>query len=102
MWLIQQMPTGWHHDGLFMGLHWLWWLFWILVVLGVAWAFWRLVRDGETRQREDSNRETAEDILRRRFSEGEIDEDEFRRRLRTLRESAESRGSGDGPAPGDA
>lgn len=98
MWLMQRMPTGWHHDGVFMGLHWIWWLFWILVVFGVVWAFWRLVRDQGTRSSDEPRSETAEDILRRRFSEGGIDEDEFRRRLRALRESTES---GDGPASGE-
>lgn len=99
MWLIAQMPTGWHHDGLFMGLHWIWWLFWIFVAFAVVWAFWRVVRDEGTRSRDEPRRETAEDVLRRRFSEGEIDEDEFRRRLRALRESDES---GDGSASGEA
>jgi putative membrane protein len=98
MWMIAQMPTGWHHDGVFMGLHWFWWLFWILVVLGVVWAFWRLVRSERRRDGEKPRSETAEEILRRRFSEGEIDEDEFRRRLRALQEST---GSGGGPASGE-
>lgn len=97
MWLIAQMPTGWHHDGFFMGLHWFWWLFWIFVVLGVVWAFWRLVSSERRRDGEETRSETAEEILRRRFSEGEIDEDEFRRRLRALQESTESEG---GPASG--
>jgi putative membrane protein len=86
MWMIQ-MPSGWHHGGLFMGLHWLWWIFWILVVLVIGWAFWRLVRDERTRDREETRREDAEEVLRRRFSAGEIDEDEFLHRMHLLRES---------------
>lgn len=94
MWLIQQVPWNWHHEGLYMGMHWLWWLFWILVALVLVWMFWRLLRDGGTRGREEPRRETAEEVLRRRFSEGEIDEEEFRRRIRLLRESREpGRGS---------
>ena len=88
MWLMmQQMPSGWHHQGLYMGMHWLWWLFWVLVVLLVVGAFWRFVRDERTRYREDGRRDAAEEVLRRRSSEGELDEDEFRRQMRLLRQS---------------
>ena len=101
MWMIQQMPSSWHHQGLYMGMHWLWWLFWLLIVLLVAWAFWRLVRDERERDRETSRREAAEETLRRRFSEGAIEEEEFLRRMRVLRESSHPEGeepSGDGGA----
>jgi uncharacterized membrane protein len=90
MWTMQQMPSSWHHQGLYMGMHWLWWLFWLLVVLLVAWAFWRLVRDERERDRETSRREAAEEILRRRFSEGEIEEEELLHGIRLLRESRSS------------
>lgn len=82
-----QTPGGWHHQGLFMGMHLLWWLFWILTAAVVLWAFWRVVRDRRSRQREEDRREEAEEVLRRRFGEGEIDEDEFLHRMHLLRES---------------
>lgn len=97
MWMLQ-MPTGGHHEGLYMGLHWGWWLFWILVVLVLGWAFWRLARDERRRDRDEKHREDAEEVLRRRFSEGDIDEDEFLHRMRRLRESR----APDGPPPGDS
>lgn len=81
-----QAPFGWH-QGLHMGMHWLWWLFWILVAAAVVWAAWRVVRGGTGGDRGPTRREAPEEVLRRRFSQGEITEDEFRRRLRVLRES---------------
>lgn len=87
MFLLAQVPGRWHHEGLFMGLHWPWWLFWILVALVVVWAFWRLVRDERERRERSSEREAAEETLRRRFAEGEIGEEEFLDRMRLLRES---------------
>lgn len=91
MWtMMTQMPTTWHHDGHLIGLHWAWWLFWIAVVFLIVWSFWRLVRDERTRDREEGRRENAEEVLRRRYSEGEIDEDEFRHRMRVLGETGGS------------
>lgn len=84
---LAQMPGSWHHEGLFVGMHWLWWLFWILVMVVVVWAFVRLARDERSRRDRASEREAAEEALRRRFAEGEIGEDEFLHRMRLLRES---------------
>ena len=92
MWLIQ-MPSGWHHGGLFMGsMHWLWWIFWALVLAVIGWALWRLVREARSRDVEEKRRETAEESLRRRYGEGEIEEDEFLHRMRVLRESRSPEG----------
>jgi uncharacterized membrane protein len=82
-----QAATSWHHQGLYMGMHWLWWIFWIAVALIVLWVFLRLGTDERSRRTEQGRREAAEDVLRRRFSEGEIDEDEFLHRMRLIRES---------------
>lgn len=92
MWLVQaRTPTPWHHDGLFMHMHWIWWIVWIALILLVAWGLVRLV--GEERARRDAGawREAAEDVLRRRFGAGEIDEGEFLHRLRLIRESKASK-----------
>lgn len=86
MWMTE-VPSSWHHGGLYLGAHWMWWLFWIFVTVVVAWAFLRLVRDERSRDRWEVRREGAEEILRRRFGEGEIDEDEFLHRMHLLRES---------------
>lgn len=98
MWLIQaRTTTSWHHEGLFMHMHWIWWVVWIVLILLVVWGFVRLVGEERSRRDERLRREAAEDVLRRRFSEGEIDEDEFLHRMQLLRESRSSR---DGPAQG--
>lgn len=86
MWYLQ-MPDAWHHEGLYMGMHWLWWLFWLFTIAVVVWAFVRLFRDERTRDHEETRREEAEETLRRRYSEGEIEEDEFLHRMRVLRET---------------
>lgn len=83
--LMQHM--AWHNGGLFMGMHWLWWAFWLVVFVLLVVAFWRLFADrSETRQRV-AHEEAAEEALRKRFANGEIDEDEYVRRLKVLRES---------------
>lgn len=89
MWLIQTVP-GWHHQGLYMGMHWLWWVFWVAVVVLIVWVFLRLDRGERSRRTEQTRREAAEDVLRRRFSEGEIEEDDFLHRMRLIRESRTS------------
>ena len=75
------------------GLHWWGWMlgvagtivFWgvviWLVVNIVRWGFPSRSLDG----RSVGEAETPESILRRRFAAGEIDEDEFHRRLGVLR-----------------
>ncbi|MDP2479165.1 MAG: hypothetical protein Q8W51_01205 [Candidatus Palauibacterales bacterium] len=86
MWMIQ-MSASWHREGLFMGMHGLWWLFWILTIVIVLWAFSRLLGDGRDQAREERQRTTVEEILRRRFGEGTIGEEEFLRRMHLLHES---------------
>lgn len=73
------MPWGWHaEEWWMMGIGLLFWL----VVLGLA--AWLLVR-ATARERAEPRGEGAEEILRRRFAAGEIDADEYERRLGVLR-----------------
>ncbi|MER6030061.1 SHOCT domain-containing protein [Streptomyces sp. NPDC001851] len=72
-------------------------LFWILIIaLGVL-LYRSLARPGEGSDRAGSGQPgtSPEQLLAERFARGEIDEDEYRRRLTVLRE-----GSRDGPGPG--
>lgn len=86
--LAFQMPgMSWHDGGLFMGMHWLWWGFWIVLLAVLALAFWRLVADRAETRRSIAREERAEHELRRRFAKGEIEEEEYARRLEVLRES---------------
>lgn len=87
MWFMQGMAQGWHHEGLYMGLHWGWWIFWILVLVVLIWGFVRYFSDERERRRGSDRKESSEEILRQRFGRGEIDEDEFARRMKALRET---------------
>ncbi|MGZ4593332.1 MAG: SHOCT domain-containing protein [Actinomycetes bacterium] len=61
---------------------------WLLLV----WWFVGLLRRGDTRPATGEwSRETAEEILAKRFAAGDIDEDEYRRRLGVLHESSDVR-----------
>jgi putative membrane protein len=55
--------------------------FWALVIYGVIW----LVRSSGRDDRTFGPTVTPEDVLAERFARGEIDEEEYRRRLETLR-----------------
>jgi len=83
--LMQHM--AWHNGGLFMGMHWLWWAFWLVLFVLLIVAFWRLFADRSETRTQVVREEAAEEALRRRFARGEIDEDEYARRLRILRET---------------
>ena len=80
---------GWDHMG---GWGWAATTFGSLVVLGlvglVVWVVVRAVRrpgDGPSRLARTAGQDTAEQLLADRFARGEIDEDEYHRRLATLR-----------------
>lgn len=73
------MPWGWHAgEWWMMGIGLLFWL----VLLGLA--VWLIVR-ATGRQRAEPRGEAAEGILRQRFAAGEIDAEEYERRLEVLR-----------------
>ena len=59
------------------------WLFGVGLFVALLWALFRGVRPGETREKPEA-------ILRRRYASGEIDTDEFERRLSTLREGRDA------------
>lgn len=82
-----QMPRSWHDGGMFVGMHWAWWSFWILTLLVLVWAFWRMFSDRSATDRQVRREEAAEEQLRGRFARGEIDEEEFARRLEVLRKT---------------
>jgi putative membrane protein len=66
--------------------HYYWWhmgwmlLFWVLVIVAIVW----IVRAFSGRGGGEP-RETPEQILKRRYARGEIDKDEYERRLSDLR-----------------
>lgn len=72
------------YDGMLFGHGW-GMLVWFLLLLLLFWALFRLLsrRDGTGRPRDKSARE----ILDERFASGKIDEEEYRKRLKVLKES---------------
>lgn len=57
-------------------------IIWVVVIALVVWLF---VRATGPRPTGGGTSESAEELLRRRFAAGEIDAEEYQRRLETLR-----------------
>jgi putative membrane protein len=62
--------SGWHMFS--------WWILWAVLIIGVIW----MIRRPANPSREDDSPET---ILKRRYARGEIDREEYERRLADLR-----------------
>ena len=71
------MLPGYDHSVLMV----LWWLFGITLLLALIWAVARAAGASRTGPREES----PETILKRRYARGEVDRDEYERRLTDLR-----------------
>lgn len=67
--------NGWWHMG-FM------WLFWVALIVIVVWL---LVRGTSGRPSTGGAQDSPEQILKRRYARGEVDKDEYERRLSNLR-----------------
>ncbi len=77
------------------GWGWWFWVFWafilFLIIWGIGWGWNRGGRTGDTGPNagpEAFDMEAEERILRQRYARGEISEDEFERKLRSLRRAA--------------
>jgi putative membrane protein len=70
----------WMHGGWNMGFMWLWV---VLLIVAVAALVYYLGQGGHTPGRGPG--ESAEEILKQRYARGEIDKNEFERRLGDLR-----------------
>jgi len=68
---------GWHMGGMA-----LWWLIGLAVVVGFAWWIARMGGSSGAGSAGDASPET---ILKRRYARGEIDREEYERRLSDLR-----------------
>ncbi len=73
------------HDGWHMtGWHFMWMaVWWALILGGIIWVIWSI---GNRPRLEGPNRESPEEILKKRYARGEIDSEEFRNRLKELKE----------------
>jgi len=58
------------------GMHMFWWIFWVVIVSLLLFSPWPA--------RPGIRRDSAVDVLRRRFAAGEITEEEYRRGLDVL------------------
>lgn len=73
------------HDGFMFGMGWFW-VVGLLLVLAVIWVLvWASSRRG-SRDPSEPRERSPEEVLRDRFARGEIGEDEYRSRLRALRD----------------
>jgi putative membrane protein len=76
------MHWGWGDYGMGAG-SWLFMiLFWALVILGIVYLVKMLVGGGG----KSPSRETAEDILKKRFARGELSREEFEKAIQVLRQ----------------
>jgi putative membrane protein len=77
---VNPMMWGWDTAGGWWGMG-VGMLIWLVVVVLVVWLVVRLVTQRPTGGRTES----AEELLRRRFASGEIDAEEYDRRMEVLR-----------------
>lgn len=82
--LFLQQSEPWHRQGLYMGMHWAWWFFWMVLFVVLGWAFWRLAAERRDARLSVRRLVVAEETLRQRFAQGEIDEEELLRGMRAL------------------
>jgi len=73
-------------------MHWIGWWFmgwmpflWIVFLILVVFLFFRVLGSPNERGGRGSGAETAEEILRRRYARGEIEREEYDRKLDDLR-----------------
>lgn len=68
---------GFYHGHHFWGMHFFWWIFWILIVI------WIMIKPWPFKSGKDQ-KNTAMDILRKRYANGEITTEEFKERKAEL------------------
>lgn len=68
------------HDFNFFGGGWMMFLWWFIIFGLIVFAVRVLIKSNQNKQ----NKETPMDILKRRYAEGEIDEEEFKKRKKEL------------------
>jgi len=80
------MPMPYWFNGGHMIWMTLWWLVGIIFLVALVWVLVRAMNAGQSGQGDQS----PETILRRRYAAGEIDAEEFERRLATLRKTRDA------------
>ncbi len=65
------------------GWGWVWmWFFWVFILALIIFAVWR---GADSSRHRGPHRDPAEEMLRMRYARGEIDAEEYERRLADLR-----------------
>jgi putative membrane protein len=80
------MPMPYWFNGGHMIWMTFWWLVGILFFVALVWVLVRAMSAGQTGQVDQS----PETVLRRRYAAGDIDKEEFERRLATLRKTKDA------------
>ncbi|GAA5520261.1 SHOCT domain-containing protein [Aliifodinibius salicampi] len=70
------------HDFNFFGGGWMMFFWWFLIIVLVIFAIRAVINSGQSNQ--SQHKETPMDILKRRYTNGEIDKEEFQRRKQEL------------------
>lgn len=60
------------------------WIFWIILFVAIIWAVKAAMTGGNSNESNSSNSESPMELLRKRYANGEIDEEEFNRRRNEL------------------
>jgi putative membrane protein len=60
------------------------WIFWIILFIAIIWAVKAAMDSGNSGNSNSSNSESPMEVLRKRYANGEIDEEEFNRRRKEL------------------
>lgn len=68
------------HDFNFFGGGWMMFFWWFIIIVLVIFVIWSVMNSGQNNQR----KETPMEILKRRYANGEIDEEEFQKRKKEL------------------
>lgn len=68
------------HDFNFFGGGWMMFFWWFIIIVLVVFVIWAVMNSGQNNQPKD----TPMEILKRRYANGEIDEEEFQKRKKEL------------------
>ncbi len=66
-----------HSYGEFWGMHWIWWILWIIILIWIFATPWDI--PGQR-----TKKDTPFDILKKRFTNGEITKEDFEERKKIL------------------
>jgi putative membrane protein len=60
------------------------WIFWLAIAIIIVWLVFRVILGGNNRATFGKSEDTAEDILKKRYARGEIDQKEYDEKMKNL------------------